>query len=61
MLRRAGRLTLERTDTVPTPELVVQAAEAGVQDIVDLDGPQDEVDSLQDDFDSPDIPAVDFA
>lgn len=58
---RAGRLTLERTDVIPTPEAAVQAAEAGVIDDVDLEGPQDDADSLEDDFDSPDIPAVDFA
>lgn len=65
---REGKLTLERTDTIPVPEAVVQAAEAGTEarrreqpEEEDYDGPQEEVDSLKDDFDSPDIPAIDFA
>lgn len=58
---REGRVTLERTDQIATPEAAVQAAEAGLEDTDDLDGPQEDIDSLEDDFDSPDIPAVDFA
>ena len=63
---RNGRLTIESTATIPTPEAVVMAAEAGTEaqsraEPEDLDGPEDEVDSLKDDFDAPDIPAVDFA
>ena len=62
---RAGELTLESTDSIPIPESVVAAAEAGTvahsREKDDFEAPVEEVDSLNDDFDSPDIPAVDFA
>ena len=62
---RAGKLTLENTINIPIPEAVVAAAEAGTEahsrEDDDYEAPLEEVDSLKDDFDSPDIPAVDFA
>ena len=66
--RRDGSLLVDHAEVMPTPdELILQIEFSGGEDMPQVEMPDpdtqlnDPIDAMEDDFDEPDVPAVDLA